>query len=82
MKIGDLELLGKIDIETYEAIKRCLCPYCDVGLPFTLVSGIRGVSGWEENRWTHSIPGAGETFECLASRFRNARPVKEKEGDS
>lgn len=69
-----MSLISKMDNETYEAVKACVCPYCAAKLPDRLIA-------YNENRWEHSIPGSSETFTCLATRFRNARydPADEKE---
>jgi hypothetical protein len=56
-----------MDNETYEAVKACVCSYCDAGLPSTLWSYPH------KNLWTHTIPGSGERFDCAATRLRNAR---------
>ena len=64
-----MSLVSKLDNDTYEAVKDCVCPYCAAKLPSMLCSG----SVPSLHRWVHAIPGTESRFDCLATKLRNAR---------
>lgn len=70
MSPEELKLVKSVDVNTYEALKKVLCPYCDQNLP-TVLKG-----WWSGYKWVHSIPGTGNEWDCLASKLRDTRGDK------
>lgn len=62
-----MSLISKMDVDTYEAVKRVFCPYCRAGLPEALHGGNLN------SYWEHAIPGTAHRFKCLANPVRLAR---------
>lgn len=63
--------IGRLSTEDYREICGLLCPYCRAGISevHTTAShdGIHSV-----RTTTHHIPGASDSWRCLAETFRNA----------
>lgn len=57
--------LNACNAQTYEGIRKLLCPYCAVDLP--------AEANGDFTAWVHTIPNTSAQFNCMCSTMRKVR---------